>query len=818
MAYTKTTWRNNQSPAINADNLNHIEEGVYEAHQDIATNTQNIENLTTQTGANTSAIALEKTQRQQADSAETLAREQADNLLSARMDTFTQLPSGSTSGDAELIDIRVGADGVTYPTAGDAVRGQVTNLKDDLEDTEDTLYDSKLISNIPVIYKDGFTVGSSGTFAANDAYDCYIVDTRRYKTLCISGSNSNICAYFASVPVVGSVAVDNTRHLGVQMGEVTVPDNCNYMSISILKTIGAEVTASNGIVTVGETVETMQTDVDSLKDISIEGYTKNYLPVDVTRHDNKVVTNAGAEITLNNWEYIEAPCQAGDKFRITGYASTMIRLYTVVDNNGLVIDNYPSTNNVAVYSYEYTVPSGAAKIYVNANKTYLSAALAKSSYQFIAAESEPIATNISGDSYRVTCDVLTYDVNLSGSANGLFNYTGATRNGATFKAVADDITPLNLVTVDYVGANHGYFWVYDCTITAHGLTVSDIGKTYSDGTNTWVLIQIKDANTVVVGCYDSTKWYKLKLVAPTTLNFGTELTVSSSTRAQLYPSVNNANVEVLENNGDRFVVLETYDVIDVGSGIDAIIANVGNNTNTSVATLADGAISVRNLYEIQASGSIVTYQNIKMLKDGIGLNFYGGVQSMGFGSTDYIAVPQTDYREWVATGGSSSNFFGRSMWKDTSVPPIMYIQSDNSLASATKFMLTGYITDDRNADISSDAGFVSAARKMYPYLVNPNTVLAKGKMYNSASFRVPVMKSSVTGVVFMAHAFVYNDAYLFVATSAAVDTALSIPEELYNRKAEIVMSDDIECGTVNVINAVDIKSSGIGYLILKLLD
>ena len=136
MAYTKTTWRNNQSPAINADNLNHIEEGVYEAHQDIAENTQNIESLTTQTGANTSAIALEKTQRQQADTAETLARENADNLLSARMDTFTQLPSGSTSGDAELIDIRVGADGVTYPTAGDAVRGQVTDLKSELTYSE----------------------------------------------------------------------------------------------------------------------------------------------------------------------------------------------------------------------------------------------------------------------------------------------------------------------------------------------------------------------------------------------------------------------------------------------------------------------------------------------------------------------------------------------------------------------------------------------------------------------------------------------------------------------------------------------------------
>ena len=55
------------------------------------------------------------------------------NALDARMDEFVSLPEGSTTGDAELIDIRVGVDGKTYQSAGGAVRGQVAGLKSTLD-------------------------------------------------------------------------------------------------------------------------------------------------------------------------------------------------------------------------------------------------------------------------------------------------------------------------------------------------------------------------------------------------------------------------------------------------------------------------------------------------------------------------------------------------------------------------------------------------------------------------------------------------------------------------------------------------------------
>lgn len=47
-----------------------------------------------------------------------------------RINKLTSLGEGSTTGDAELLDMRIGADGRTYDTSGDALRRQVKRLND----------------------------------------------------------------------------------------------------------------------------------------------------------------------------------------------------------------------------------------------------------------------------------------------------------------------------------------------------------------------------------------------------------------------------------------------------------------------------------------------------------------------------------------------------------------------------------------------------------------------------------------------------------------------------------------------------------------
>ena len=101
------------------------------------------------------------------------AIETEQSVQSARMDTFTSLPEGSTTGNAELADIRVGADGTTYDTAGNAVRGQIGELKSDLADVRNDYYSTNISKNLfnPKKMRENMSIGNDGTLSIDNSFD-----------------------------------------------------------------------------------------------------------------------------------------------------------------------------------------------------------------------------------------------------------------------------------------------------------------------------------------------------------------------------------------------------------------------------------------------------------------------------------------------------------------------------------------------------------------------------------------------------------------------------------------------------------------------
>jgi lysophospholipase L1-like esterase len=115
----------------------------------------------------------------------------------ARIDAIAALPSGSTSGDAELIDIRTKADGTTATNAGNAVREQVNTINDDIKKFTGSYHAALEVGSR--VYQDIFTNDGDTAFVTA------IIEVNEGDTFYVKGSGGSSAKIWMLADTNGTV-------------------------------------------------------------------------------------------------------------------------------------------------------------------------------------------------------------------------------------------------------------------------------------------------------------------------------------------------------------------------------------------------------------------------------------------------------------------------------------------------------------------------------------------------------------------------------------------------------------------------------------
>lgn len=159
-------------------------------------------------------------------------------LVNKRVDNIVALPDGSTKADAELLDIRIGADGGMYNTAGEAVRKQIKELTTDIED----IVYRKIEKNVEAYQtSDSWALTGDGFCAPDDNSEIVKFAVSEGELLYIKANKDNTgVMQWQTQPGIGQGGTNPTLvgniYTDTVCGFFVVPATARYLIISRFKT------------------------------------------------------------------------------------------------------------------------------------------------------------------------------------------------------------------------------------------------------------------------------------------------------------------------------------------------------------------------------------------------------------------------------------------------------------------------------------------------------------------------------------------------------------------------------------------------------
>lgn len=275
---------------------------------------------------------------------ETIETQNADiNVLKRRMDTFASLPSGSTTGDAELIDIRVKANGTVATSAGNAVREQVSKLNENLKQLNDGIVNVTFTDGKYIGIEDGVLKNFAGDFPfkATEEYIPVLANLEYLYTGTLY-SSAGIGFYDVSKAFINSISAENFT------GEFTTPSNCAYIRLS-------HYGENTPTLSFKHNISQIEKHIKNIKYMSGENVPLEFTDKYYINESGDLQSFEGDSVFKATIDYVKI--EPNIKYRYTGnlFVSSVIAFY---DANKVLI-SYISEEN---FNGEFTTPSNCVYI------------------------------------------------------------------------------------------------------------------------------------------------------------------------------------------------------------------------------------------------------------------------------------------------------------------------------------------------------------------------------------------------------------------------------------------------------------------------